>query len=160
MSSRDTIPALAIHLGDMQSLMTSEALEHLIRIAPTGTVITIVTIRGPKERPAQSHRTEGDVSDLLGEAETLLQTAERIHCEQGNGPFKPKEWADLMPDLSVREIERAVKHGALKGFPKTTGRDHGATVISTGEMLRYLRICERVQQGAPRPEWYSTVVKR
>jgi hypothetical protein len=141
--------------------MTIEALEHLIRIAPKGAVITIVTIPTAEDQKiVENDGPPGDFSHPSDKTETPVQSVERIQRDQGNGPFKPKEWADLVPGVSVREIERAVKYGALKGFPKTTGRDHGATIISAEEMLRYLRTCERVQQGAPCPDWYPVVVKR
>lgn len=141
--------------------MTAEALEHLIRIAPRGTTITIVTIPG---QPDDVHVTApvGGGEDDPEELPSTLEEAVKCTIQrEGQCALKPDEWAARLADLSAREIKRAIKARVIESHLKATGRDHGATVISAEAMLRYVQMREQVMAGSePQPAWFDDVVKR
>jgi hypothetical protein len=139
--------------------MTAEALEHLIRIAPRGSTITIVSIPGENDRVHVTERPKTDGELTAGPPSTPAEAVERLKQSGDARAFKPDEWAAHLPGISEREIKRAIKAGAVSSFAKGTGRDHGAVVISPDAMLDYLRAREGVARGMAKPGWYDDVVK-
>jgi hypothetical protein len=84
---------------------------------------------------------------------------------EGTGPRRPAEWAALISNsgvqrLSLRELERALAAGALKGAEKGRGRDHRAVLVEPDEIKQYLQLCAAVQDGLENPPcWWNTVRK-
>lgn len=147
---------------------------------PAGAKLYVIAVEVPAGSPAEApadSASAASVSPLLtslpaGEdvigpclldaatrpGATPLQRVQRVREQHGaSAAFKAKDWAPVAK-LSVREICRAMKEGALKSAPKGDGRDHGARVIEAGTMEAYLRTVDAVERGTMEPpRWWTEV---
>lgn len=116
--------------------MTSEEIHQIIASAPPGATIRIITIAIPESpRHVQANPADRLSSDSQW---TAVQVVEWVQGTYGDRGLKLRDWASLLPELSVRELKRAVREGGVEWHPKSDGRDHGATMISPTAMLAYL----------------------
>jgi hypothetical protein len=70
------------------------------------------------------------------------------------------EWKQRVPDLSERELDRAMRAGALAWERRGEGKGHAARVIPAENLITYLGLCEAVQEGRlEKPEWWDEVRK-
>lgn len=134
-----------------------EHVERLLASAPPGTRIIYMEV--PAEGSAPS--TPGATTPQEGASSTLgmtdLEVASNAH---GSGPLKSAQWAERLPMVSAREIDRAISAGALTASPKGYGRDHAAIVVSATDMVDYLALCDAVQDGRRTPPtWWDEVRK-
>lgn len=86
----------------------------------------------------------------LGAASTIAPTA----------ALKLADWSGILPGVSVRELERAIKAEALPAKAKGDGRDWAALAITGQAMVDYLATCDAVQYGKRlAPDWWASVRK-
>ena len=107
--------------------------------------------------PVAPEREAGTGAPERRPDESPVSYLQRVRRERGDVAFKPREWARRV-GLSVSEIERAIAQRAVASTRKPDGRDHGARLVSAGELLAYLATVDAVERRtiAP-PVWWAAV---
>jgi hypothetical protein len=117
--------------------MTADELERLLQAAPPGTQFEIVRITTPGH-PSSLPVQEANSEALGGDGEwTPLQVVEWAR-EHHPGGLKLSEWTEMPIGVSMRKLVAAAACGELKSFPKPTGRDHGARMVTPDAMATFL----------------------
>jgi len=90
--------------------------------------------------------------------QTPLARVAAVRAEHGNdAALKLREWNEEVR-ISIRELRRAIKSGALTAGRKPDGRDNKALTVTVGEMEAYLRTVDAVERGLmERPVWWTEV---
>lgn len=74
-----------------------------------------------------------------------------------DAPLKLGDWSKKL-GISLKELRRAVKAGALPHEEKPDGRDNGAHTVTIGVMETYLKVINAVEAGAEEPPaWWNDV---
>lgn len=111
-----------------------EEIQHILATAPPGATIAVVFVAVP---PAPIE-TRADANGEATAEWSPEQIASWVAQEYGEAGLKLRDWAALLPMLSVRELKRAVQEGHVVWHSKPDGKDHGATMISPDALLEYL----------------------
>jgi hypothetical protein len=94
-------------------------------------------------------------------ADPTASVGERVAAYVGtnrDARLSPSEWAGTGIGLSHRELDRAIRHGAVAHEIRGEGKGHSARVILGDALLHYVQTCEAVQHGMMRqPSWWNTV---
>ena len=101
----------------------------------------------PSEQPMASTTSEPPLEHVAG-----------LRAKHGtDAPLKLREWHEEVA-ISIRELRRAVKHGAVEAGRKPDGRDNKALTITIGAMEAYMRTVDAVERGLmDRPTWWTEV---
>ena len=117
--------------------MKTDELERLIQAAPPGTQFEIVRITTPGA-PCISPTQEVSLGPPAGESEwTPVQVVAWVREHHPSG-LKLREWAEMPIGVSRRRLEAAAVVNELEWYPKTSGRDHGARMVSPDAMAAFL----------------------
>jgi hypothetical protein len=121
--------------------MSPDLLQHILGAAPPGCTIEIVSIRIPNT--TTSAISAGPAAEATAPAETWTAEAvvEWVRRDYGEDGVKLKDWAGMLPGISLRELTRAAGDGRLSCYSKRSGRDHGARMASPDAMLAFLTTC-------------------
>jgi len=145
--------------------MSPQLLELIDAAARSGARVWVIEIQGQQIAP---------VPDAVEPA-----TGSRENCPPPAGPtalqrlfgeiaevkqaMKLAEWAAWISSkwdrrISERELERAVKAGALVSSTKGSGKDHKAVVATPDALVAYLTSVAAVHAGTePKPAWWNDV---
>lgn len=129
----------------------------LVAQARPGARVIYIEIPADAPQPEGAEAPEEEPVRELTAPATDLEAASRI---DGSRALKVGEWAQLLAEVSGREIERALTAEALTGKEKGDGRDWAAVVVTGQDMVDYLALCAAVQRGETSPpDWWSDVRK-
>lgn len=117
--------------------MTPEDIQRLIAGAPPGAKIEIVSITLPDADHVVATGTSENVPSSSEEwtEDQIVEYARQTYGEEG---LKLEEWVNLLANVSLRELRRAVKQGWVCWSSKGYQRDHAARLITPDSMLTYL----------------------
>lgn len=93
-----------------------------------------------------------------GAANTPVARVASLRAEYGaDTPLKLRDWAKEL-GISLKELRRAVRSGALAHEEKQDGRDNGAHTVTIGVMESYLKTVCAIEAGKQQqPDWWKDV---
>ena len=152
-------------------------LQQLLSQLPPGAKVSVVTVElplapgivsyglVPRDTTAEALSATGTPIDAIqptpgtrGNTKSPEARLSAIKAQHGgDAAFKPREWSRIV-GLSEREIERAIRHGAVPSSTKGGGRDHAALTVSIKAMEAYLATVEAVEgHTVAAPPWWDLV---
>lgn len=142
--------------GVMQVVTSDEVPEVPAPLDAAEAETAVASSEEPPAKPAVTGSLTVPVPADLTPLERLKNHTRR----NGSQTLKLKEWATLL-GVSNRELGRAVQENAVSHEKQDYGRGHGAWLVTTSALQKYLEIIHAVERGdMPPPAWFSKVRRR